>query len=274
MDDQSFKIILEYFDLSWQGYRRVRKGVKKRIARHMQEMGLRGVTDCLDFLRQNPKQSDRLRVLLAVSISRFFRDLHLWEVLDRLIIPDLLASPVSPIRAWVAGCACGEEVYSLKILWDQKLKSHARMPMLQVWASDLNALVLEKAKIGIYSSSSLREVRGSIRDDYFYRSRGDFAVAELLKRDIQWTKHDVAAEKPPGEDFDIIFLRNSLLTYYLDPDKTRSFGRVVEALREGGYLIVGNNEEVPAVHMGLRNLTESRCVFVKLSSSGNLYRDD
>jgi len=273
MDDESFRQILQFFNLSWRGYRRVRKGVKKRLARHMQECGSRKVEEYLLLLHEDPEAMKKAKELLTVSISRFFRDLRLWEVLDKWIIRKLERKTDvighGPVRAWSAGCSCGEEVYSLKILWDQAEKRFSAMPPIEVWATDTNPEVLEKARIGVYPQSSLKNLAPSIRNDYFIPSSNGFAVSEELKEGIHWLNHDFVSETPPKVTFDLIFLRNNLLTYYEPPDKTRAFLQILEPLRPGGFLIIGNNEEIPVEEVPLKSCTEYRYIFEKAPDPKN-----
>ena len=116
MNDESFAKLLEYFNLSWSGYRKVRKGVKKRIVRHMQSVGVTGIQAYLSLLDRDREIKKHCEKLMTVSISRFFRDKHLWQALEREIMPGLFSTmPDSePFRVWSCGCARGEEAYSFK----------------------------------------------------------------------------------------------------------------------------------------------------------------
>ena len=116
MNDESFAKLLEYFNLSWSGYRKVRKGVKKRIVRHMQSVGVTGIQAYLSLLDRDREIKKHCEKLMTVSISRFFRDKHLWHALEREIMPGLFTTmPDSePFRVWSCGCARGEEAYSFK----------------------------------------------------------------------------------------------------------------------------------------------------------------
>jgi chemotaxis methyl-accepting protein methylase len=267
MDDLSFRNILNFFDLSWPGYRRVRKAVKRRLAGHMLECGCRSVKDYLLFLRSNPGAMEKARELLTVSISRFFRDLLLWEVMERTIIPALVRdahwSGQEFIRAWSAGCSCGEEVYSLKILWEQAGRRAPDMPTLEVWATDFNPLVLEKARIGVYPQSSLKNLPASVVSEYFTPTSDGFSIQERLQKGIHWIKHDFISETPPAPALDIIFLRNNLLTYYGPPSQERPFLKIVTSLRTGGFLIIGNNEALPLEEVPLKRCSEYRSIYVK-----------
>ncbi len=270
MDDESFRQILQFFSLSWPGYRKVRKGVKKRLVRHMLECECRKSGDYLLLLQENPEAMKKARKLLTVSISRFFRDHRLWEVMDNYVIPRLVREAdvvcQRPVRVWSAGCSCGEEVYSMRILWDQVGKRFSAMPPMEVWATDANPEVLEKARMAIYPRSSLKGLPSSISQEYFIPISKGFAILDALKDGIHWMKHDFVSELPPRIPFDLIFLRNNLFTYYEQTIKERVFPQILAVLRFGGFIVLGNSEKTPIEQVPLRRCSECGCVFEKGSS--------
>ncbi|MFC1516203.1 CheR family methyltransferase, partial [Thermodesulfobacteriota bacterium] len=167
MDDQEFRQLLEYLQLSWKGYRKVRKGVKKRIRRHMKQLEMRDMGGYLRELENSTDARAECDRLMTVSISRFFRDRGFWSMLKDKILPDLIREHTDIINVWSAGCACGEEVYSLKIVWDRLKSQYPRLPAIKIMATDLNPVHLDRAKSGIYTSSSLKELPGELRSAYF-----------------------------------------------------------------------------------------------------------
>lgn len=264
MDDRAFREVLHFFQLSWDGYRRVRRGVRKRLARHMLELGCRSVRDYLDTLQNDPLCHETARRLLAVTISRFFRDTQCWEVVDRWVLPDLATSRDIPVRIWSAGCGCGEEAYSFKILWDRWIRGLPVPIPLQILATDMNPEVLERARAGFYPAGSLKEVGPALRSEYFRPAPGGYSIADELKSGIHWSIHDYLTDEPPAMKFHVVFLRNGLLTYYGLEVKGPAFHRVAERVNPGGYLIVGNNEELPVKEGEFERCTPSRCVFQRI----------
>ena len=247
MDDQQFRQLLNRFGLSWDGYRKVRKGVKKRIRRHMQRLGYRTVREYLIALDSSRELRKECKLLMTVSISRFFRDHLLWETIEGEILPDIIKEGMEEIRIWSAGCACGEEVYCFMILWNRLQSGFERLPALKMLATEINPVYLDKARAGIYSWSSLKEVPEEVRSMYFEsRSKGRlYKVSPSLKEGVAWKVHDLLFD-PPGTDFHLIFLRNNLLTYYQDELKRPAFRKVIESLVRGGFLIIGAHEKLPA----------------------------
>ncbi|MDM8550314.1 CheR family methyltransferase [Desulfobacterales bacterium HSG2] len=265
MDDLQFRQLIERLDLSWAGYRKVRKGVKKRIARHIQSLGCRNMTEYLQELGKSDVVRQECDRLMTVSISRFFRDRGLWLTLGNEILPDLIEKQREKLRVWSAGCASGEEVYSFRILWDDMKKHFRHLPRLEIIGSDMNPDYLSRSRAGIYPRGSLREIEESLRPLYFEAEANGkrYAVKPQFKEEIVWREHHLLSDDPPGSDFHIIFLRNNLLTYYEDRLKKKGFRKVRESLTRSGFLIIGSHEKLPSESTDFIPLTSCSCVFRK-----------
>jgi chemotaxis protein methyltransferase CheR len=253
MDDDQFRQLLDLFDFSWSGYRKVRKGVKKRISRHMQELKCKNINAYLNLLNKSTELRQECERRMAVSISRFFRDRQLWQGLEDDLLPRMIESKMKVLRVWSAGCARGEEVYSFKIVWDRLNKKYEQLPEIEIVATDIHPRYIEKARTGVYSQSSLKEVHPEIRDHYFDigKSGNRFEIKAAFQRDIEWKIQDIFSD-PPGSAFDIIFLRNNLLTYFKAHLKSEGLRSVTAALAPAGWLIVGSHEKLPSAVSNLR----------------------
>ncbi len=246
MDDNSFRQILTRLGLSWQGYAKVRKGVKKRIGRHMQELGLLTTDDYLQAMT-DPEILKDVEMLMSISISRFFRDRNLRRTLEEEILLDIIARHNEKIEVWSAGCALGQETYSFAIKWDMLKKKRSALPELHIRATDINPDYLSKARTGIYSRSSLKGLPDWIKSIHFdaCEAQENYCTADHLKKYIVWEVHDLMRERPPAEVFQIIFLRNSLFTYYREESISSVFLNVLDSLDEGGFFIIGSHERLP-----------------------------
>ncbi len=247
MDDSQFRRLLDFYGLSWNGYRKVRKGVEKRISRHMRQLGCQDMDEYLSFLRNDPELAAVAERLLTVSISRFFRDRGMWQALDEHILPDILPNHKNSVHVWSAGCARGEEVYTFKILWERMRDRFSTLPELRILATDMNPAYLEEARKGTYRKSSLKEVPAEWQAVFLRPvSEGVFAVSEKLKSGITWQVHHLISDQPPQDTFAIIFLRNNLLTYYKNEVRDSPLLRIVDHLAHRGFLIIGAHENLPA----------------------------
>ncbi|MGD8961238.1 MAG: CheR family methyltransferase [Desulfobacterales bacterium] len=253
MHDDQFRQLLDRLNLAWSGYRKVRKGVKKRISRHMQETNCSGMQAYLDLIAQNDTVRQECELRITVSISRFFRDRQLWVGLEQDILPGIIKPPCEKLCVWSAGCARGEEVYSLKMIWDRLRPTCAQLPMLEITGTDKHPNYIEKARAGVYTLSSLKEVPPEMREYYFdiRKSNHRFDVKVFMKANIDWKVRDIFND-PPGYGFNIIFMRNNLLTYYQDHLKEEGLSRVAKALAPGGWLIIGSHEKMPPSAVNLR----------------------
>ena len=246
MDDLQFRRVLDFFNFSWKGYRKVRKGVKKRLARYMQDYELRGMKAFLAALENDQGRRDEVERLLTVSISRFFRDRKVWRVMEELVFPALFVGETQKVKVWSAGCARGEEAYTFKMLWEKTRGRIGPIPGLELWATDLNSEYLARAQEGVYSGGSLKELPDEIRSKNLRPlPHQRFSVTDAIKEGIRWKEHHLCHDAPPARDFSLILLRNNLLTYYQDGIRDLALSRVIDALTPAGFLIIGAHEKLP-----------------------------
>lgn len=264
MDDQQFRQLLSYFGFSWSGYRKVRKGVKKRISRHMQQLGCRNMAAYLAALDLDPQTRQVCEQLMTVSISRFFRDRKFWQTFEKKLLPDLIENQPVKVKVWSAGCAGGDEVYSFMVVWDALKQKRTNMPQLEVLATDMNPEYLERARSGIYSAGSLKELSPEVQGLYFKKIAGKklYAVKTSLGQGVNWEIHHLRSD-PPGSGFNIIFLRNNILTYYADRLKKEAFKKILQSLEPRGLLIIGSHEILPFETDNLMRIASYPFVFIK-----------
>ena len=263
MDDRQFARLLDFMGYSWRGYRRVRQGAKKRVARHMAELGCRSMGAYLELLNTRSEVLAEGERRLSVTISRFFRDLEMWRVLGERVLPELAAQGLGRIRAWFAGCACGEEVYSFRILL-REMGGAASIPSkAELIATDLDPICLQRARRGVYPAGALRDVSPQRLNRWFTPVEGDrYAVLPELWEGIHWQRHNILLDPPPAEDANLVFLRNNLLTYCRGEIAGPALQRIAETLAPGGFLVVGSEEVLPEeAGSGLRSY--DRCIYQK-----------
>jgi len=246
MDDDQFRKLLEHLDYSWRGYRKVRKGVKKRIRRHMHQVCCRDISAYLKVLDRQPVRRQECELLMTVSISRFFRDRRLWRRLESRWLPDIIAKNSKKLEVWSAGCGCGQEPYSFKIVWEHLKKEFDSLPPIEIRATDRNPRNLEHARSGVYKFSSLKEVSIEDRAAFFESRQGakKYAIKAELKSNVHWEIHHLLTD-PPGKDYSIIFLRNNVLTYCRQEARKKAVISVLNCLAPGGLFIIGCHETLP-----------------------------
>jgi chemotaxis protein methyltransferase CheR len=251
LSDDEFRQLLEYLERPWKGFRKVRKGVKKRVRRHMQAMGCRGMDAYLDLLERNPEARDACQRCLTVTISRFFRDRRLWDHLSVRVLPELITRFPEGLTAWSAGCANGEEPYTLAMIWEMLPAPLLSAPAMDILATDADPACIQRAEAGRYPQSSFREMPEELRNQWFHKSgRRQWQVDASLRKRVRWGVHQLFHD-PPARRFQLILLRNNLLTYYQGPAMVAAMERIAATLPIGGALVVGSHERPPSLNVAL-----------------------
>ncbi len=204
----------------------------------------------VDLLASSPDEADAFWRRTNIVHSEFFRNRLAFALLEQVILPQLVAekSGTEEIRIWSAGCAAGQEVYSIAILLADIAKANGNPAPVRIFATDRSAAQLELARVGLYSAASLQNVRLRHLGEYFTQRGDTYAVADSLKDAIDFSTHDLldeSSKSPPASifgEFDIAMCSN--LLYYYRPDVQRSIlGRLQLALSPDGYLMTGETEQ-------------------------------
>jgi len=252
---------LPHLDRHWPGYRKVRRIVCKRLGRRQRALGLAGLDAYRTRLLEREEEWAELDALCGIPISCFYRDRGVFDTLEREVLPALgeAAAPRGSLEAWSAGCACGEEPYTLAMLWAVRLQARHSRLALRIVATDADEQLLARAREGVFSPSSLKELPDDLRAAGFERVDGRWRVREPLRR-VEFLRQDLREAMPRGP-FDLILCRNVLLTYYAPPLRQRLVERVVERLRPGGALVVGIHETIPAEVLGVEAWPGARAIY-------------
>jgi chemotaxis protein methyltransferase CheR len=234
--------------LHWPGFRRVRRQVRRRLMRRMRELGIRDAASYRARLEADPAEWRRLDAMCRISISRCCRDRGLFEALEERVLPSLAerarAGGRSELRAWSAGCASGEEPYSLAILWRYALATRHPDVRLSIVATDADPRLLERARRGCYRASSLREVPPLVRSEAFERRGGLHCIRRELAEGVELACQDLCEEQPAGL-FDLVLCRNVAFTYFAPDLQREALARILAHLRRGGALAIGSHESLP-----------------------------
>ncbi|MEK8126075.1 CheR family methyltransferase [Methylocystis sp. IM4] len=233
--------------LRWEGFRKVRRQVGKRLTRRLAELKLSTLDQYRHRLEDDSGEWDAFDKLCHITISRLYRDKHVFDVLGASVLPELgeaARRQGRALRCWCAGCACGEEVYTLKLLWELDVRPRLRGGKLEIVGSDADPIALRRAEEGCFSSSSLKEVPAHWRKAAFRTGDSRYCVHAKYREGIDFRLQDIRAEIPPGP-FDLILCRNLVFTYFDLEQRRELLGRIAGALREEGYLVIGAHEKLP-----------------------------
>ena len=191
-----------------------------------------------------------------MTISRFWRNALLFETLKQIWLPVILSrlGPNEALRIWTAGCASGEEPYSLLILWQEHFASSGRE--LRLLASDSDTRCLERAQQCRYPGSSFREMPLHLRQKYCSNEGGMFSLPPDFPERVEWMAHNLIWKAPPSSNNHIIFCRNLVYTYFMDDLQQEITQRFYQSLVPQGLLVVGSKDRLPPGTDGLFRLAE------------------
>ncbi|HEX6992973.1 MAG TPA: CheR family methyltransferase [Gammaproteobacteria bacterium] len=243
-------------------FRRYRKNTLwRRIQRRMGLNQIERISDYVELLRENRAEVQALRRDLLICVTRFFRDAEAWECLERHVLRDLVAAhgPEVPLRAWVPGCATGEEAYTLAMLLREQLDAAGSGRRLQVFATDVAEDALEAARAGIYPASIESDVAPERLERFFVREGEHYRVAKPLRECVVFAEQNVLAQ-PPFSRLDLVCCRNLLI--YLEPDAQQRVLAVFQyALKENGCLFLGSSETIGAAKMQFEPISKKWRIF-------------
>jgi two-component system CheB/CheR fusion protein len=218
--------------------------VRRRIERRI------GVTQAADLpgyalhIREHPQEARALLKDLLISVTNFFRDPAAFEELEANVVPRLFENKGAGghVRVWVAGCATGEEAYSLAMLLAEYAEKLPAPPSLQVFASDIDEEALQTARAGLYTLNDVADVSPERLRHFFTKVRGGFGVRRELREMVLFAKHDLLKD-PPFSHLDLVSCRN-LLIYLNAAGQAKTMVTFHFAMNPGGYLFLGGSETI------------------------------
>src|SRR5689334_2721038 len=192
------------------------KCLRRRIAVRMRAKGAYSANEYAGVLDADPREYARLLRSLTVNVTKFFRNLETYTAIERNVIPELWDLSPEDLRIWSAGCASGEEPYSLAIL----LHKHAletqrenRLQTVDILGTDIDAEVLGEAERAFYAESALIETPRALHDDYFPQVAGLRTMVPEVRRLVRFQNDDLLAFKPPMTDVHLIVCRNVIIYF-------------------------------------------------------------
>ena len=225
-----------------------RSTVLRRITRRMQVTRTESLDKYYTYLRSNPDEAQALFGDLLITVTSFFRDRHVFEALKTRILPELFAEreTTGTIRVWIAGCATGEEAYSIAMLLLEEAGRHELRPPIQIFATDLDPQALMTAREGRYPASIEADVSQERLKRFFTAEKDGYRVTQEVRDYILFANHDLLKD-PPFSRVDLISCRNLLI--YLDRDLQEQVCNTFHyAMNPNGYLLLGTAEtaDLPA----------------------------
>jgi chemotaxis methyl-accepting protein methylase len=219
--------------------------VFRHLRSRLLETGADSPLNYISYIKKNPEEIDLFLNALSINVTHFFRDHEVFEAFANKALPELIrrkeTTERSLIRIWSAGCASGQEAYSLAILINEMLQGKENF-VVRIWATDVDSTALERARKAEYDVRDLKEVNKKLLEKYFVPVYNKYTLKEEIKRMVRFERHNLITEK--GFKFmDIIFCRNVMI-YFSRQQQEQLFSKFYESLNSQGYLVIARVETV------------------------------
>lgn len=214
----------------------------RRVSKRIQNLDVKSFGDYLDYLEVHPEEFNFLFNTILINVTGFFRDAAAWEYLKEQVLPHLIAQKKSTaqIRIWSAGCASGEEAYTLAILMAESLGADQFRQRVKIYATDVDEEALNQSRQAAYSAKDIQEIPLELRQKYFEPAGNRYIFRQDLRRSVIFGRHDLLQDAPISR-LDLLVCRNTLM-YFNSETQRRVLARFHFALNDTGYLFLGKAE--------------------------------
>ncbi|MEH2121872.1 CheR family methyltransferase [Nostoc sp.] len=242
--DLKFENLLIYLRQSrgfdFTGYKR--STLVRRVRKRMHSLSIESFEDYLDYLEVYPDELNHLFNTILINVTAFFRDSSAWEYLAEQILPNLIKNRKSSdqIRIWSAGCASGEEAYTLAMSMAEMLGIEEFRQRVKIYATDVDEEALNQARQAMYSAKDIQAVPDELRQKYFEILGNWYVFRSDLRRSVIFGHHDLL-EDAPISHLDLLVSRNTMM-YFNSETQGRILARFHFALNDTGYLFLGKAE--------------------------------
>ncbi len=266
--DPKFENLLIYLRQSrgfdFTGYKR--STLIRRVRKRMQSLTIENFEEYQDYLEVYPDEFNYLFNTILINVTAFFRDPSAWEYIAEQILPNLIRNKKNSdqIRIWSAGCASGEEAYTLAMLMAEILGAEEFRQRVKIYATDVDEDALNQARLAVYSAKDVQMVPDELRQKYFEVLGNRYVFRQDLRRSVIFGRHDLLQDAPISR-LDLLVSRNTLM-YFNSEAQGRILARFHFALNDHGYLFLGKAEML-LMHSSLFSpLDLKNRIFTKVST--------
>jgi two-component system CheB/CheR fusion protein len=241
--DPAFERLLTYIketrSFDFTGYKRA--SLMRRVQHRMRSVNIESFDDYYDYLQVHPDEFTALFNTILINVTRFFRDEDAWQYLAATVLPELLGRiDDEPVRVWSAGCATGEEAYSLAMALVETMGPAEFRRRVKIYATDIDEEALVVARHGAFGERELRDLPEGYLETYFEQLNGKWAFRKDLRRNIIFGRNDMVQDAPISR-IDLLVCRNTLM-YFNAETQSRIVGRLGFALKPQGVMFLGKAE--------------------------------
>ena len=212
--------------------------MKRRITSLYNKHGFKGFQDYVAALRTDKTLYEEFMNYFTINVSEFYRNPEQWKFMDSEVIPLLVSRFGENLKIWSAACSTGDEPYSLVMA----LSRHIPLNKINIYATDIDKQVLEKAKAGLYAPKSIASVPDDFKRKYFTDVGGAYQISDEIKSRVRFYEHNLILNNYQ-KDFNFIVCRNVLI-YFTEEAKEEVFARFYQSLKPGGVLFIGSTEQI------------------------------
>ena len=219
-----------------------RSGRVRRIDRRLQAVSVPSYDGYQDYLEHHAEEFDLLFNTILINVTSFFRDAEAWRFVATEVVPRIMtdARPDGAIRVWSAGCASGEEAYTLAMILVDHMGVDQFRHRVKIYASDFDDEALAQARHATYSAQHVQDIPPEQLKSYFERVEDRYVFKKDLRRAIIFGRHDFVQDAPIAR-VNVLVCRNTLM-YFTREAQAKVLGRFHFSLRNGGYLFMGRAE--------------------------------
>ena len=238
--DSLLEFVKESRGFDFTGYKR--SSILRRISKRMSEVGVDSLEAYIDYLELHGEEFAQLFNTLLINVTGFFRDPLTWEYLAEEVLPQMVAArpPDSPLRVWSAGCASGEEPYTVAMVLARVLGDDAFRDRVKIYATDIDEEALDSARLGAYLPRQVEDVPADALERFFERTDQRYVFRKDLRRNVIFGRNDLVHDAPISR-VDLLVCRNTLM-YFTADTQSQVLRRFHFALDDEGVLLLGKSE--------------------------------
>lgn len=245
LTDREFREFVEYIRLNYGielGKKRLL--IEARLFSVLAEKNIGSFTEYFQLIQNSPEERNTMLNRLTTNHTYFMREPRHFEFLREVILPEITKRSSSKcLRIWSAGCSTGEEAYTAVMVMKEWFGPASGWDY-RILATDISMRVLEAARAGVYSRDSLRDLPPGWEKRYFRREdEQTYVLSEEVKKEVIFRRLNLMEPFPFHNPFDLIFCRNVMI-YFSQQTKNELVGKFCDALKPGGYLLIGHSETV------------------------------
>jgi two-component system CheB/CheR fusion protein len=247
--------------------------ILRRTKRRAASNNFKTLGNYLDFLKSAPEEVEALTRDFLISVTSFFRDKEAFDIIQKNILPEILErlTPGEELKMWVAGCASGEEVYSLAILISEQLTGRFHDTIVKIFATDIDGAALARAGKGVYNESIVKNVSHERIESCFLKEGDTYRIKPSIRKMVIFAQHDLV-KNPPYCNMHFISCRNLLI--YMTPGlQKKIYLMLLFGLKKDGYLFLGSSENPMPIIKSLEVVNKKWKIYKNLEAKRTLHFD-